>query len=65
MVSIPALQRGLVWKPKQIELLWDSLMRGIPIGSFVICEAIDSQRKSDDDQAKYHLLDGQQRVNAI
>jgi len=64
-VSIPALQRGLVWKPKQIELLWDSLMRGIPIGSFVICKAIEIQKKSEDDKAEYHLLDGQQRVNAI
>lgn len=64
-VSIPALQRGLVWKPKQIELLWDSLMRGIPIGSFVICKAIINQKKSEYDQAEYHLLDGQQRVNAI
>lgn len=64
-VSIPALQRGLVWKPKQIELLWDSLMRGIPIGSFVVCKQIESQKKNENDHATYHLLDGQQRANAI
>lgn len=65
LVSVPSLQRGLVWRPKQIELLWDSLMRGIPIGSFVICKAIDEQRKTSDDKAQYQLLDGQQRANAI
>ncbi len=64
-VHIPALQRGLVWKPKQIELLWDSLFRGIPIGSFVICPYIDTQKRSGEAAAKYHLLDGQQRANAI
>ena len=25
-VLIPALQRGLVWKPRQVELLWDSIL---------------------------------------
>lgn len=64
-VCIPALQRGLVWKPKQIELLWDSLMRGIPIGSFVVCKRIEKQVRSETDNSKYHLLDGQQRANAI
>ncbi len=68
-VTIPALQRGLVWKPDQIELLWDSLMRGIPVGALVICKRIDSQSKEilnkEPDKEYYHLLDGQQRVNAI
>ena len=64
-VGIPALQRGLVWKPKQIELLWDSLMRGIPIGSFVVCEHIADQERTNDDLSCFHLLDGQQRANAI
>ena len=63
--SIPALQRGLVWSPKQIELLWDSLMRGIPVGSFVLCRHIQAQATSKTDDAQYHLLDGQQRANAI
>lgn len=68
-VTIPALQRGLVWSPAQIELLWDSLFRGIPIGSLVVCERIKQQSveeiNSKDDKKYFHLLDGQQRVNAI
>lgn len=57
-IEIPPLQRGLVWKPKQVELLWDSILRGFPIGSFMLSEG-NEQKKS------YSLLDGQQRYNAI
>lgn len=67
VAAIPALQRGLVWKPKQIELLWDSLLRGIPVGSFVICRKIEAQVRGGllSDHITHHLLDGQQRANAI
>lgn len=32
---LPAIQREFVWKAEQIEKLFDSLMRGYPIGSFL------------------------------
>ena len=32
---LPAIQREFVWRPDQIERLFDSLMRGYPIGSFL------------------------------
>ena len=32
---LPAIQREFVWWPHQIERLFDSLMRGYPIGSFL------------------------------
>ena len=32
--ELPALQRGAVWSASQTEALWDSLVRGFPIGSF-------------------------------
>lgn len=32
---LPAIQREFVWKPVQIARLFDSLMRGYPIGSFL------------------------------
>jgi hypothetical protein len=60
-ISIPALQRGLVWKPRQVELLWDSILRYFPIGSLMLSEnAEDSHVKSP-----FYLIDGQQRFNAI
>ncbi len=55
-IDIPALQRGLVWKPKQIEFLWDSILRFFPIGGFIIAK---------NNEEKYDLMDGQQRFNAI
>ena len=59
-VLIPALQRGLVWKPRQVELLWDSILRGFPIGSFMLSDIVNNVSKG-----KYYLMDGQQRYNAI
>lgn len=59
-VTIPALQRGLVWKPNQVELLWDSILRGFPIGSFLLSDITDEKGNG-----KYYLMDGQQRFNAI
>ena len=58
-VSIPSVQRGLVWKPQQVELLWDSILRQFPIGSFTLSAS------SEDGVSTYNLLDGQQRWNAI
>jgi hypothetical protein len=65
IASIPKLQRGLVWNPSQIELLWDSLLRGFPIGSLVVCPRIPGQDDGDDPSVTHHLLDGQQRSHAI
>jgi len=41
--GLPSLQRGAVWKPNQIELLWNSILRGFPIGSMVMCKRLDNQ----------------------
>ena len=57
-VNIPALQRGLVWKPQQVELLWDSILLGVPSGSFLLSDIPNKE-------GKYYLMDGQQRYNAI
>lgn len=56
-VSLPALQRGFVWDARRIENLWDSLLKGYPIGSFLMV--------SDKPQEAFQLLDGQQRATAI
>lgn len=66
-VAIPRLQRGLVWSAIKMELLWDSIMRGIPIGAFVVCNRakLKSQDRSEGVKAEWYLLDGQQRSAAI
>lgn len=72
---LPALQRGAVWNPHQVEALWDSLLRGFPIGAFLLAphqedrgdqrfpyqESVDLPHST----TNFHLLDGQQRCNGI
>ncbi len=64
-VGIPILQRGLIWRPHQVELFWDSLLRGFPVGSLVLCRKIKDQMRESDGDITHHLLDGQQRCDAI
>ncbi|MFC5460169.1 GmrSD restriction endonuclease domain-containing protein [Massilia niabensis] len=72
VAALPALQRGAVWKVKQIEELWDSMLRQFPIGAFIV-SPIDAERghqrfKLQQDglpEASHHLLDGQQRATGI
>lgn len=40
---LPAIQREFVWKPAQVEKLFDSLLRGYPIGSFLFWNVEPSQ----------------------
>lgn len=73
---LPPIQRGFVWKPQQIVDLWDSLLRGMPIGSLMFSKlssgksaaAITTgsarETQSVDGQAMA-LLDGQQRTLAM
>lgn len=42
---LPAIQRKFVWSPYQIEMLFDSIMRGYPINSFMFWEINDSKIK--------------------
>ncbi|MFA6549713.1 MAG: DUF262 domain-containing protein, partial [Candidatus Margulisiibacteriota bacterium] len=61
-MSLPPVQRGFVWKPYQIENLWDSLLRGFPIGAFVLSK---KRNISVNNTEMFDLLDGQQRASAI
>ncbi len=42
---LPHIQRELVWKPQQIRKLFDSLMRGYPIGTFLFWKIINNKNK--------------------
>jgi hypothetical protein len=54
-ITLPTLQRGFVWKPYQMEALWDSILRGYPIGALLLSQSGNSK----------DLLDGQQRCTTI
>ena len=76
LAVLPLLQRGLAWKPEKVERLWDSLVRGFPVGSLLVSPYRDrpdlGAKKSalqgnllPDADRDWHLLDGQQRATAI
>ena len=51
---LPAIQREFVWKAEQIERLFDSLLRGYPIGSFLFWK-VTPERIGD--FQFYHFMD--------
>ena len=69
---LPSLQRGFVWRTSQIELLWDSIAQGFPIGSLLL-SAYDSKQVSVSGHGSdgpisnptHLILDGQQRATAL
>ena len=77
-LRLPSVQRTALWDAGRIINLWDSLMRGLPIGMFYLVPSISggysrSLPGSDGGPAPtipssgtgYELLDGQQRALAI
>lgn len=70
------IQRSFVWKPLQIAQLWDSLLRGMPIGSLMVSKLAKHQKATnvgvnnrekmqEVPAAAIGLLDGQQRTLAM
>ncbi|NOQ34734.1 MAG: DUF262 domain-containing protein [Methylococcaceae bacterium] len=45
---LPAIQRPFVWKADQVIALFDSLMKGYPISSFLFWEIIPENRENWD-----------------
>ena len=43
---LPAIQREFVWSSDQIEMLFDSLMRGYPISSFLFWKVERDNQKN-------------------
>ena len=77
ILVLPPIQRGFVWKPFQIQELWDSLLRGMPIGAVMLQKINTSSNKFrkvstssnyeelneiNNEKEGYFLLDGQQRT---
>jgi hypothetical protein len=72
---LPEIQREFVWKRRHILNLFDSLFRGMPIGSLLVWKAMTRvHQKPRAGQSKIggslnsmygYLLDGQQRLTAL
>ncbi|WML88089.1 DUF262 domain-containing protein [Thiothrix subterranea] len=73
LIQLPPIQRNAVWHVEQIERLWDSIMRGFPIGSFLlsnrekgsVSRGVTEKEQVISKNTGFFLLDGQQRTRAI
>ena len=75
-IRIPQFQRDFVWSKQQTAKLIDSIIKGFPIGTFILWETTDSMRSYRNignadlpeprpgDRVQY-VLDGQQRITSL
>jgi len=69
-IVLPMIQRGTIWKPHQVIDLWDTLLRGMPLGSMLASMArtgevyrdLKTGELLDPAEEMLSLLDGQQRT---
>ncbi|MBX0297537.1 DUF262 domain-containing protein [Haloarcula nitratireducens] len=54
---IPCLQRDYCWSQKQVEMLWDSLLRGLPLGSLLVWDRNIENREDPAYQFIRHYVD--------
>ncbi len=75
-IKIPQFQREFVWKKEDAAKLLDSVIKGFPIGSFILWETKTRLRSvkniggidlpnAKDGEFLYYVLDGQQRITSI
>ena len=74
--QIPKFQRDFVWSKEQTAKLIDSLLKGFPIGSFILWKTNDRLKSlkkiggvvfndPNDGEYVYYILDGQQRMTSL
>ena len=71
-VVLPMIQRGSVWAPHKLLDLWDTLLRGMPVGALMASEAVGESVKVLGEAGTrgamagdIGLIDGQQRTLAM
>jgi hypothetical protein len=73
VLALPPIQRNAAWNPRQVVEVWDSVFRGLPLGSFMLQRrGPDGQGRGPGADARIHrlpegwdLLDGQQRLRSL
>ena len=74
--QIPKFQRNFVWEKSKVALLIDSILKGYPVGTFILWKTKDklnSLKKigntifndPPEDDYIYYVLDGQQRMTSL
>lgn len=71
-LGLPELQRPFVWKDTKVRDLFDSMMRGYPIGYLMLWECPDLENKKvigtgshSYESPKEVIIDGQQRLTSL
>ena len=75
-IKIPQFQRDFVWSKKASAKLLDSILKGFPIGTFIVWETKETLRSVRDiggaklqatpvGEAAQYVLDGQQRLTSL
>lgn len=71
-LGLPELQRPFIWKDAKVRDLFDSMMRGYPIGYLMLWECPDLSKKKSIgveahsyDSPKEVIIDGQQRLTSL
>ncbi len=72
-VVLPMIQRGSVWPPYKLLDLWDTLLRGMPVGAMMAAEskpddlvrALGEAGTHQSNAGDIDLIDGQQRTLAM
>ncbi len=73
-IGLPDLQRPFVWKDNKVRELFDSMLKGYPIGYIMLWESptdYESKKSTIGDNAKTYMepkelvIDGQQRLTAL
>ena len=71
-LGLPELQRPFIWKDSKVRDLFDSMMKGYPIGYLMLweCPALDKKKSIGVDTHSYDspkevIIDGQQRLTSL
>ena len=71
-LGLPELQRPFIWKDSKVRDLFDSMMRGYPIGYLMLwqCPALEKKKSIGVDNHSYAspmavIIDGQQRLTSL
>lgn len=71
-LGLPELQRPFIWKDSKVRDLFDSMMRGYPIGYLMLweCPALEKKKSIGVDTHSYDspkevIIDGQQRLTSL
>jgi hypothetical protein len=73
LLALPPIQRNPAWGPRQVVDVWDSVLRGLPLGTFMLLSRdperlglrMGADARNETLPWGWDLLDGQQRLRSL